>query len=108
MTVYTAETVRLREPQYPSTRIIQAGNAVFKESWLVTGMSAENSFLYMGDHLPFDGERISQVLKEARGPEERFEVFDRARMTEVLHGHRAASLKNLDIVWALSAWALPY
>lgn len=108
MTLYVAEQILLNGPAYPSARIMQAANGVFRQSWLVTSFAAENSFLYAGDHLPFDSARIRQVLTEVRGPEERFLVFDRTRMDRVLRGIAPASLRNLDIVWALSAWGLPY
>ena len=108
MALYVAEQIRLNHPAYPSARIIQAANAVFRQSWLVTSNAAENSFLYVGDQLPFDGERIRRVVQEARGADERFLVFSRARMLATLAGIEPASLQNLDIVWALSAWSLPY
>ena len=107
ISVYLTETVTLRRPKRVSSQILAALVSEFDDLYVVDTAESPYGFAMAGDGLRFDRDDVIETIREVR-PESRFRAYDHAQIKRLVGDTRPASYDNLDIVWDLNFWALPY
>lgn len=107
ISVYLTESFSPWRPLRVSSQILAALRAEFQDLFVVDSADAPYGFAMAGDTLGFDRNDIVETVRGQR-PDVRFRVYDRPQIVRVIGNTRPSSYDNLDIVWDLNFWALPY
>ena len=74
---------------------------------VVNSHDSPYGFAISGNGLAFDRHEVARVIREAR-PQSRFDAWGKEHVAGMIGAATPTSYDNLDIVWDLNLWALPY
>ncbi len=94
-------TARLTEDNLVSKRITASLLTVFDDLIVVTSNSSRLSYVFAGQHLPFDVIQLQQALDN--NGEKDYTIYHRAAVQSIVGDARPITLDSMDIVLQISA-----